>query len=127
MSTLSSTYFDGRKGGLTLKSYYHKMRKAVNDLHEFGGSDARLGPRVAIKFLLDAISDKDLSTAIMVIRNNFMVTTLDNAITSVQARHIGVLATAARHISSIKGRGGGGGGGGGNAGRNKNLKKQVKA
>jgi hypothetical protein len=50
MSTLSSTNFDGRKGGLTLELYCHKMRKAVSDLKEFGGSDARLGPRVAIKF-----------------------------------------------------------------------------
>jgi hypothetical protein len=101
------------------------MRKAVNNLNEFGGSDARLGPRVAIKFFLDAISDNDLSTAITVIRNNVTVTTLNDAITSVQAQHIGVLATAARRISSLKG--GGGGGRSGNAGQNKNLKKQVKA
>jgi hypothetical protein len=50
MSTLSSTNIDGRKGGLTLKSYYHKMRKAMSDLNEFGGSEARLGPCVVIKF-----------------------------------------------------------------------------
>ena len=31
MSTLSSTNFDGRKFGLTLESYCHKMRKAVNN------------------------------------------------------------------------------------------------
>jgi len=111
MSTLSSTNFDGRKGGLTLESYCHKMRKAVNDLNEFGGSDARLGPRVAIKFFLDAISDKDLSTAITVIRNDVTVTTLDDAITSVQAQHISVLATAACRISSLMGGGGGSGGG----------------
>jgi len=116
---------------LTLESYCHKMRKAVNDLNEFGGSDARPGPRVAIKFFLDAISDKDLSTAITVIRNDVTETTLNNAITSVQAQRIGVLATAARRISSLKGGGGnggkGGGGGSGNAGRNKNLTKRVKA
>jgi hypothetical protein len=104
------------------------MRKAVNDLNEFGGSDARLGPRVAIKFFLDAISDKDLSTAITVIRNDVTVTTLDDAITSVQAQHISVLATAACRISSLMGGGGGSGGGEAeNAGRNKNLKKRVKA
>jgi len=85
MSTLSSTNFYERKGGLTLESYDHKMRKAVNDLNEFGGFNARLDPRAAIKFFLDAISDKDLSTAITVIRNNVTVTTLDDAITSVQA------------------------------------------
>jgi len=108
------------------------MRKAVNDLNEFGGLDARLGPRVPIKFFLDAISYKDLSTAITVMRNDVTVTTLDDAITSVQAQHIGVLATAACRISSLMGgggggSGGGGGGGSGNAGRNKNLKKRVKA
>jgi hypothetical protein len=104
------------------------MRKAVNDLNEFGGSDARLAPRVAIKFFLNAISDKDLSTAITVICNDVtVVTTLDNAIRSVQAQNIGVLATVTRRISSLKGGGGGGGGGSGNAGRNKNLKKRVKA
>jgi hypothetical protein len=85
MSTLSSTNFDGRKGGLILESYCRKMRKAVNNLNKFGGSEARLGPRVAIKFFLDVISDKDLSTAITVIRNDVTGTTLDDAITSVQA------------------------------------------
>ena len=94
---------------MTLELFCHKVRKAVNDLNEFGGLDARVGPRVAIKFFLDAISDNDLSTAITVISN----ATLDDAIRSVQAQHIGVLATAARRISSLKGGGGGGGGGSG--------------
>ena len=97
---------------MTLELCCHKMRKAVKDLNKFGGSDATLRPRVTIKFFLDAISDKDLSTAITVIRNNVMVSTLNNAISSVQTQHIGVLATASRHISFLKG---GGGGGGGNA------------
>ena len=66
---------------------------------------ARLGPRVAIKSFLDAITDKDLLTAITIIRNNVTVTTLHDAIKE----------------------GGGGCGGGGNAGCNKNLKKQVRA
>jgi hypothetical protein len=48
---------------------------------------------------LDANSDKDLLTGIMSICNNIMVTTLNNTSMSVQAQHIGLLATVACHLS----------------------------